>query len=51
MSTSCPTCDPNMNGEGAHPHINLDELSPVEDCKKIFTPRFYKTIKHNVYVW
>lgn len=36
---SCPMCDRNQNGGALNPHIDLSELT-LEDCKKIFEPKF-----------
>jgi len=41
---ACPMCDRNQNGGALNPHINLDELT-LEDCKKIFTPKFISQLK------
>lgn len=40
---ACPMCDRNQNGGALNPHINLDELT-LQDCQKIFTPKFLKQL-------
>lgn len=41
---NCPMCDRNQNGGAVNPHITLSELS-LDDCKKIFTPKFISQLK------
>jgi MoaA/NifB/PqqE/SkfB family radical SAM enzyme len=41
---SCPMCDRNQNGGALNPHIDLSELT-LEDCKKIFEPKFIAQLK------
>ena len=41
---ACPMCDRNMNGGADNPHITNAELT-LEDCKRIFKPKFIKQLR------
>lgn len=45
---ACPMCDRNENGGPDNKHIDNSELS-LEDCKKIFPPKFIKQL-HAMYM-